>query len=76
MTTPNPVSGGGVKVPSVHRAQLGHRGRIVQQREHREVRQVVAVLVHDLGFLAALGEVVDAGLLLREFLGHVGPLLL
>jgi hypothetical protein len=72
-----PVPRGGVEIPAVHCAQLAHRARVVEQWEHRKVRQFEAVLVQDLGLLATLGQVVEAWLLLRKFVGHVGsPVLL
>jgi hypothetical protein len=66
------VAGGGIQIPVVHPPQLGHRARVVEQREHGEMRQVEPILVHDLGLLAALGEVVQTWLLLRELFRHDG----
>ena len=66
MSTPKPWRAAVSRYRRVHPAQFRHGARVVEQREHGEVREIEPVLVHDLGFLAALGQVVQPRLLLRE----------
>lgn len=60
------MPGVGPQVALVHGAQVGHRRRPVEQREHGELRQVVPVPVHHRRLLLAVGQAVYAGSLRRE----------
>jgi small subunit ribosomal protein S15 len=61
-----------LEVAGVHVAQVGHGGRVVQQRVQGELGQLVPVPVHQLRLLTALGQVVDALAPFREA-RHVVP---
>lgn len=52
--------GGDIEHTLVHGGEIGHCGRVVEQREHRELGQIMTVAVHDLGLLAAFGQIEDA----------------
>jgi hypothetical protein len=58
--------GGRVEVAGVHPAELGDRCGLVEEREHGELGEFEPVLVHDLGFLTAFGQVVEPGHCFRE----------
>ena len=56
------VARGDIEIAAIHVANHLHRLRIVDQHEHREMRQVEPMLVHDFGLLSALRQVGDVTL--------------
>ena len=57
---PHPPPRGHVQPAAVHAADGGAGVGLLQQREHREMGQVVAPAIHDLGLDPPLGEVVES----------------
>ncbi|CAB4789655.1 unannotated protein [freshwater metagenome] len=57
---PEPVARRGVEVPPIHVVKHLDSLRIVEQRKHRELGEFEPVLVHDLGLLTSLRQVLEA----------------